>query len=468
MKESMNLPTPHAGFTGAIWPAVPRAPAAAFLALLEQLARSQYLDAGELETARLPQIAALAGHASRTFPFWEKRLSKAGLGPGATDIDLPTWKARWAELPVLIRAEVQELGDKLRTTRVPAGHGHNIESVTSGSSGRPVRFVRTTLDFFYLQAFQLREHVWRRRNLFGKFLSIVRDGERKEPADGLHLRQMENWGPPASVVWPTGPFIMVDYRAPVSALIDTIREHAPDYLCSFPSLLFEIARQARDSGIQLPPLREVIGMGEASPPELAELCLEVWGAPYTSTYSAAECGGIAYECLEAGRWHIQSERSVVEVLDAENQPCQPGETGRVVLTPLHNFAMPLFRYEIGDLATVGEGACPCGRKLPVLAAIPGRARDLLMLPSGELRPPYYGHGAVMKVRAIRQHQVIQTSPREICFRLVVAQPLTAQDEQHIIGSASESIGKDFSIRIEYVPEILRQASGKFAEFERAF
>lgn len=184
------------------------------------------------------------------------------------------------------------------------------------------------------------------------------------------------------MVWPTGPFILVDYRAPVRALIDTIRKEAPDYLCSFPSLLFEIARQIRDLGISMPPLQEVIGMGEASPPELADLCREVWGAPYTSTYTAAECGAIAYECPEAGRRHIQSERTVVEVLNAENRPCAAGETGRVVLTPLHNFVMPLFRYEIGDLATVGEGPCSCGRKLPVLAAIPGRARDLLMLPSG--------------------------------------------------------------------------------------
>jgi phenylacetate-CoA ligase len=209
-------------------------------------------------------------------------------------------------------------------------------------------------------------------------------------------------------------------------------------------------------------------MGEASPPDLADLCREIWDAPYTSTYTAAECGAIAYQCLEEGNWHIQSERSVIEVLDSQDQPCKPGETGRVVLTPLHNFARPLFRYEIGDLATVGDESCACGRKLPVLASIPGRARDLLMLPSGELRPPYYGHGAVMKVRAIRQHQVIQTAPDRIRFRLVVDRPLTSDEEQHIIRSATESIGNGIAIEIDCVPEIVRRPSGKFAEFDRTF
>ncbi len=470
MGALMNLPTPHSGFSGAIWPAVPKAPAAAFLSVLEQLARSQFRPVQELEADRLPQIHALVDHACRAFPFWSRRFREAGLGQEVMQgggLDLGAWKERWAALPVLTRAEVQELGDELRTTQLPPGHGKILECVTSGSSGRPVRFARSTLDLFYLHAFQLREHVWRGRDLSGKFLSVVRDDHR-EGNEGLHLREMPTWGAPVSVVWPTGPFILVDYRAPVHALIDTIRDQAPDYLCSFPSLLFEIARQIRERGISMPAIREVIGMGEASPPELAALCKEIWGAPYTSTYTAAECGAIAYECREEGRWHVQSERAVVEVLNAKNQPCEAGETGRVVLTPLHNFVMPLFRYEIGDLATPGDGPCPCGRKLPVLAAIPGRARDLLMLPSGELRPPYYGHGAVMKVRAIRQHQVIQTSPSELCFRLVVSRPLTQEEEQHILQRASESVGNGVAIRLEYVPEILRRASGKFAEFERTF
>jgi phenylacetate-CoA ligase len=53
-----------------------------------------------------------------------------------------------------------------------------------------------------------------------------------------------------------------------------------------------------------------------------------------------------------------------------------------VVTPLHNFAMPLIRYAIGDYAEAGP-PCACGRGLPVLARILGRARNLLTLPHGE-------------------------------------------------------------------------------------
>lgn len=465
----MHVPTPHPAFPGAVWPAIPQAPAAALLAVLGQLAESQFMTEEQLAKVRRPQVEALMDHAGAQLPFWRARLRAAGLDPEtrtAAAPDMPEWNTRWSSLPILTRAEVQELGDQLRASQLPAGHGAVGESVTSGSSGRPVRIARSTLDYFYWQAFQLREHVWRRRDLSGGFLSILRD-ESREMIDGrIHLRRMADWGSPASVVWPTGPSFLLDYRAPASALIDTIRELKPDYICTFPSLLLEILRHARDERIALPPLMEAIGVGEASPPELAGLCREVWDAPLASTYTAAETGAIAFQCREGGRWHLQSEKSIIEVLDTHGRHCAPGETGRVIVTPLHNFAMPLIRYEIGDLATVGEGPCPCGRTLPILSEIAGRARDLLMLPSGDLRPPYYGHGAVMKVRSIRQHQVVQTARDQVCFRLVVAQPLTPEEERHVIKSATDALGGAFEVSIEYVDEILRGPNGKFAEFER--
>ena len=423
----------------------------------------------ELAMARRPQVEALMDHAGAQLSFWRARLRAVGLDPETRNqaaLTMPEWQERWASLPILSRAEVQSLGEQLRVTTLPDGHGTVGESITSGSSGRPVRIARSTLDYFYWQAFQLREHVWRGRDLSGRFLSILRDDRRELIDENIHLRSMADWGPPVSVVWPTGPSFLLDYRSPIRALVQTICELKPDYICTFPSLLLEILRHARGEGITLPPLMEAIVVGEASPPELESLCRKVWDAPLASTYTAAETGAMAYQCQEGGRWHLQSEKSIIEVLDSDGHACAPGETGRVIVTPLHNFAMPLLRYEIGDLATVGKGPCSCGRTLPILDAIPGRARDLLLLPSGELRPPYYGHGAVMKVRSIRQHQVIQTTRNQVCFRLVVAEPLTREEEVHVIKSATDALGGAFGVSIEYVDEILRSPNGKFAEFER--
>ena len=465
----MTLPPPHPAFPGGAWPAVPQPAAAALLAVLGQLEQTQSMSPTALAKARQPQLELLIDHAFEHVVFWRERLEHAGLSPARrpkAGLDPAEWERRWANLPILARQEVQEHEVSLRSSRLPPGHGDTGESVTSGSSGQPVRITRSTLDYLYWQAFQLREHVWRERDLAGKFLSILRNEQRTVITESAHLVENKDWGPPTSTVWPTGPSFLLDYRAPIASLVQSISEVEPDYLCTFPSLLLEILRHVREHGIKLPPLREAIAIGEACPPELESLCREVWQAPLASTYTAAETGPLAFRCREEERWHIQSEKSLVEVLDTEGRPCLPGNTGRIIVTPLHNFAMPLFRYEIGDLATVGTGPCSCGRTLPILESIAGRARDLLVLPSGELRPPYYGHGAVMEVRSIRQHRVVQTQIDRVTIQLVVSRALKPQEENHIIQSAEQALGGVFTVSLEYVEGIERGPNGKFAEFER--
>ncbi|MEC8942862.1 MAG: hypothetical protein VYC95_09030, partial [Verrucomicrobiota bacterium] len=272
--------------------------------MLGQLEQSQFAAPEHLVRVRRPQLEALLDHSEAALPFWRERLREAGLdraARGNAALDQRVWDERWARLPLLTRPDVQAEGDGLRINALPKGHGDIGESVTSGSSGRPVRIYRSTLDYLYWQAFQLREHVWRGRDLSGTFLSIFRDERREHLDESTHLSRMDDWGPPVSVVWPSGPSALLDYRAPIDTLIETICELAPDYLSTFPSLLLEILRRVRETGKRLPPLREAIGVGEATSPELTELCRTLWKAPLACTYTAYEAGAIAYRCREEER-----------------------------------------------------------------------------------------------------------------------------------------------------------------------
>ena len=228
---------------------------------------------------------------------------------------------------------------------------------------------------------------------------------------------------------------------------------------TFPSLLNELLR----SGVRPQGLREVRTVGEALPEETSALCRERWGVPVTDIYSAAETGPIAFQCPEHGRYHVQAESMLLEVLDADGAPCAPGDTGQVVLTPLHNFAMPLLRYAIDDMAQVGQ-ACPCGRTLPVLSRIPGRARAMLVLASGERRFPYYGHSALMRVDAIMQHQVVQKTFDVVEVRLVVRRALTDEEETYLRQATANALGPPFKVQLTYCDPIPRGPGGKYAEF----
>ncbi len=172
---------------------------------------------------------------------------------------------------------------------------------------------------------------------------------------------------------------------------------------------------------------------------------------------------IALQCPEHPHYHVQAESVLVEILNGGGKPCAPGETGRMVVTDLHNFATPLIRYEIGDHAEVGE-ACPCGRGLSVLNRILGRVRNMATLPSGETFWPRFYSDDLAKVAPIRQAQLVQRSVHDIDVRLVVARALTAEEEERLKSVILRYLGHPFRLGFTYMDEIPRSASGKYEDF----
>jgi phenylacetate-CoA ligase len=180
-------------------------------------------------------------------------------------------------------------------------------------------------------------------------------------------------------------------------------------------------------------------------------------------YTAQETGYIALQCPEHEHYHVQSECVRVEILDERNRPCATGQTGRVVLTPLHGFAMPLLRYAIGDYAEVGA-PCRCGRGLPVLARILGRVRNMLTLPDGSQRWPSLAFFGGTTAEAVKQYQCVQTRLGEIELRLVVARALTPAEEARLRAKVAEVLGHPFTVTLTYHQSIPRSAGGKFEQF----
>src|SRR5262249_23061926 len=151
---------------------------------------------------------------------------------------------------------------------------------------------------------------------------------------------------------------------------------------------------------------------------------------------------LALQCPRSEQYHIQSEAALVEILNDEGWPCAPGEIGHVVATPLHNFAMPLIRYRIGDMAQAGA-ACACGRGLPVISRICGRVRNMLTLPSGSKHWPTLGNMLRGSAGKIRQYQCIQRTSRQIDVRLVLRSAMTAEEENGLRASMHEALGYPF-------------------------
>lgn len=431
------------------WPAVPSGSGAVLLGLQYQLEQTQWWPREIVEQLQLQQIVTLLKHAYETVPFYRERLTAVGFDP-----EEALTAERFTQLPLLRRVDVQAAGETLHSTRPPADHGKVVKGKTSGSTGRPIHYAGTQLTKLFHAALSLRDHLWHRRDFSGKH-AIIRARVDQTKRNG--------WGPATDPAFESGMLVALDIRTDLETQLRWLQEENPDYLLAYTTNAQALARLCLERGITLSNLRQVRTVSETLNPEVRELCRAAWGVGIADMYSAAEIGYIALQCPEHEHYHVQSETVLVEVLDADGQACRPGEIGRVVLTSLHNFAMPLIRYEIMDYAEVGA-PCPCGRTLPVLNRILGRERHLLTLPDGRQNWPMIGQKQVMDAAPIQQMQVIQRSLETIEVKLVTPRPLTAAEQTRCIDIFHTCLGHPFQIVFSYHEDIPRSAGGKFEDF----
>ncbi|NNM29447.1 MAG: phenylacetate--CoA ligase family protein, partial [Akkermansiaceae bacterium] len=312
----------------------------------------------------------------------------------------------------------------------------------------------------YWCVFTLRNHQWHERDFSGKLASIRAMKGGAPPPDGVAAA---SWGRATHGLFHTGKSFVLEVGASLTEQVDWLQKIDPAYLLTYPSNIRALAERCLERGIELPGLRQVQSVGEIVTPAMRNASREAWGAPLIDTYSSEEFGYIALQCPSSEGMHIQAENLLVELLDENGRPCAPGETGRLVITGLHNYAMPLIRYEIGDHAVAGE-RCACGRGLPVLSKILGRTRNMLVKESGEMVWPRFGVRRFREIAPIRQYQAIQKSFTEMHVRLVADRPLTPDQEARLIRHIRESLESPFEIALEYLDEIPRSKGGKYDVF----
>ena len=425
--------------TDTVWPAIPPPHAALRLSLLHQLEQSQWQSPERLREQQDRQLQLLLQHARNTVPYYRKHL-------GASI-------ERFTEQPVLKRSALQADPDAFKSERLPREHGNVAEVRTSGSTGSPIRVLKSQLLQLFWDAITLRDHLWHRRDL-AQPLCAFRYGANQES---------NSWGSATAGAIATGPAASGSLSVDSESQLAWLRRHNPAYLISYPSNVMELAKTCLARQISLPGLREIRTMGETLSPEARRLCREAWDVPVVDMYSAEEVGYIALQCPEHEHYHVQAESLLVEILDEEGRSCPPGAIGRVVVTDLHNFAMPLIRYEIGDCAEVGE-ACSCGRGLAVLTRIAGRVRNMLVTRDGKRLFPFFGTRAMPEFDFIRQHQFVQRSVTLIEANLVVAAPLTGEQEKRVRAHILSHFPPGFDLQFRYRDSIPRSPSGKFEDF----
>jgi phenylacetate-CoA ligase len=153
-------------------------------------------------------------------------------------------------------------------------------------------------------------------------------------------------------------------------------------------------------------------------------------------------------------------------VDEGYKPVPPGVSGRVLATPLHNFAMALIRYEIGDAATFAAAPCPCGRTLPLLASFDGRTPQRIRFPDGATAWPLLDFSSILDPARIHRHQLVYDGAWGIELRYAAASELSAKERAEAHAALKDRLHPDIEVTFAFRPDLAQVRARKFRTFLR--
>jgi phenylacetate-CoA ligase len=246
----------------------------------------------------------------------------------------------------------------------------------------------------------------------------------------------------------------------VQVFAAALRRYAPSFLKGLASPLYFLATLFAEHGIRDVHFRAVFSTGETLFGARRRVIESVFGCKVLDSYGLMEQAAAISEC-PAGGLHINADYSLVELQDRAMNGEQNGAAA-IIGSTLHNLAMPLLRYETGDLVDRLKSTepCRCGRSLPRVERIHGRVEDSVVTPDGRYVTALFL--VPDKVAGIRMIQFVQEGPRSLVAKLVVTQAFDALQERTFHHYAARLIGTEMTLRLERVnPDALeRGRTGK--------
>jgi phenylacetate-CoA ligase len=252
----------------------------------------------------------------------------------------------------------------------------------------------------------------------------------------------------------------IDRRA-LADFAAALRKRPPSLLFGHAHSVYLLAEYLRSEGGQGVRPRGIITTAMVLHRWQRSLIEEVFGCPVTNRYGCEEVSLIACECERHRGLHVNAPGVYVELL-RDGEPVRPGEPGSVVVTDLTNRAMPLLRYQVGDVAVWSGRRCPCGRGAPLLERVEGREADYVVTAAGELISGIsLTENFALHVPGVAQLQIVQEDVRRFVFRIVRGPDFGPGSQPRLLELAAELFGPGVECACEYAEHIPPEPSGKY-------
>ncbi len=423
------------------------------MSCLRQLEESQWWPRERIEELQSERLQRLVGHAYAHVPYYRRLMDERGIRPAEIRV-----AADLRKLPVLTRELVHDNFRALMAQGFP--RRLTWTATTGGSTGTPLLFHTTAEDrrthgfARSLRAFEFADVALADKKM------MVRLARSHHTARDRFLHRISR---------PIERTIEMDAREisldTLPDIVTFLRRSGTRCLSGYPSAISSIASWILESGSESPDLRAVVTGGEQLLRYQRERIRDVFHVEPHSKYSCQEAFEIAMECKAHTGLHVATEDLVVEVVDDEADNLPPGSEGRILVTNLHNYAMPFIRYENGDAGAFVAKACSCGRGLPLLSHVVGAKRDVIHTPSGRRVSGSNLGEDRLALLPVRQFQFIQEELDHLVVFIVpradAGQAELEDMRRRIPPMFNEVVGDDVHVEVQFRERIESTPAGKY-------
>ena len=444
-----------------IFPTAQKARGRNYLALLKKSRENQRLDLDSLRSLRERKLNAVLKHASETVPHYKRTFEEIGIKP--EDIqsldDL-------ANLPLLTKEEILQDPESFISSQ-PRSRPQSFR--TSGSSGMPLFFNQDQDSITAGLACRVRALEAWGINQGERYLKFHGGGLDSRLFPGFSTVFKARFMAPLEDRVMNRRFVSAFGMTPqkLDAYWRTMQRFRPRYIFGYPAAVEVLAGHILERGYDGRELRLklVVCMGEIVFERQKALFREAFGCPTAEEYGAAEVGVMAYS-YPCGEIHCMDDYLILEVVKNSEED----EAGEVVVTHLENWASPLIRYKLYDMAVPcrEKSHCPDGIVFSRLGKILGRQFDMIHLPDGEIVHGMYFDAVMRGISGVKRFQVTQLERGGFKFRLVVeSEDFLSSVREEIKARMSRRFGIQ-DVEVIRVPELTPESSGKFRYIRSEF
>ncbi len=412
-----------------------------------QLEKNQFLSRDEVLSLSFDKFIDLLKYAYEHTVYYKEVLNKLNKKPD----DFKCF-SDFQQLPILTKDILKVRCDDLISDEF--NKADLISDSSGGSTGKPTVFYKDMYRNNIRRADQIRHDRWSGWDIGKKYALLW-----GAPKDNKHYQNIKE------KIY----FRYVERNIILDAFdvsdkdffyfTNKLEKYQPSMILGYANLLYRYAKflNKNNSTHKIRP-KGIVSSAETLTDAMRSEIEEAFHCKVFNRYGSREVGLIASECEHHSGLHINVDNIYLELSTHDNKPVKIGDEGNILVTDYYNRAMPIIRYELGDVGVLSDKQCECGRGLPILKKVVGRKSDFFVTKSGKLVHGEYFTHLFYGMPNIEQFQIIQENIDEITVNYSTNGDV---DISMIIEAIKEKMENSISVNVNKLDKIMPSTSGKY-------